>query len=192
MIRPWKRPLYPHGHLAILRGNLATEGSVTKITGVKPPAMTGPARVFESEESCLAVILDGGMRAGDVIVIRYEGPKGGPGMREMLAPTSAIIGAGLGDLVGLITDGGFREALRNGGGARRPGGRSRRNHRAGAGGRPHHIDADRRLLQLDISEAELLRRRAAWKPPEPRYTAGVLYKYSKLVSSASLGAVTDL
>jgi dihydroxy-acid dehydratase len=107
VIRPWHNPMYAQGHLAILKGNLATEGAVAKITGVKKPIITGPARVFESEEDCLAAILDKKIQAGDVIVIRYEGPKGGPGMREMLAPTSAIIGAGLGDSVGLITDGRF-------------------------------------------------------------------------------------
>ena len=193
VIRPWKRPLYPHGHLAILRGNLATEGAVAKITGVKTPAMTGPARVYDSEESCLAAILDGLIQAGDVIVIRYEGPKGGPGMREMLAPTSAIIGAGLGDSVGLITDGRF-----SGGTYGMVVGHVAPEAAVGGTialvqeGDRITIDADRRLLQLDISEVQLLRRRAAWKPPEPRYTAGVLYKYSKLVSSASQGAVTDL
>ena len=107
VIRPWSRPIYPQGHLAVLRGNLAPEGSVAKITGVKSPRITGPARVFESEEACLEAILAGRIRPGDVVVIRNEGPKGGPGMREMLAPTSALIGAGLGDSVGLITDGRF-------------------------------------------------------------------------------------
>ena len=193
VIRHWDRPLYPQGHLAILRGNLAEEGAVAKITGVKRPAMTGPARVFDSEESCLEAVLAGGIRAGDVVVIRYEGPRGGPGMREMLAPTSAIIGAGLGDSVGLITDGRF-----SGGTYGMVVGHVAPEAAVGGTialvqeGDRITIDADRRLLQLDVSEAELLRRRAAWKPPEPRYTAGVLYKYSKLVSSASLGAVTDL
>jgi len=193
VIRGWDRPLYPQGHLAILRGNLAEEGAVAKITGVKRPAMTGPARVFDSEESCLEAVLAGGIRAGDVVVIRYEGPRGGPGMREMLAPTSAIIGAGLGDSVGLITDGRF-----SGGTYGMVVGHVAPEAAVGGTialvqeGDRITIDADRRLLQLDVSEAELLRRRAAWKPPEPRYTAGVLYKYSKLVSSASLGAVTDL
>src|SRR6058998_1603033 len=107
VIRPWDRPLYPQGHLAVLRGNLAPEGSVAKVTGVKEPRITGPARIFESEEACLEAILAGRIRPGDVLVIRYEGPRGGPGMREMLSPTSAIIGAGLGDQVGLITDGRF-------------------------------------------------------------------------------------
>jgi dihydroxy-acid dehydratase len=193
VIRPWDRPLYPQGHLAILRGNLAPEGAVAKITGVKTPSMTGPARVFDSEESSLEAILAGRIKAGDVIVIRYEGPRGGPGMREMLAPTSAIIGAGLGDSVGLVTDGRFSggtygmvvghvapEAATGGAIAL-----VQENDRI-------TIDANRRLLQLEISAAELARRRAAWKAPEPRYTAGVLHKYAKLVSSASVGAVTDL
>ena len=193
VIRPWRRPLYPHGHLTILRGNLATEGAVAKITGVKAPAMTGPARVYDSEESCLAAILDGGIQAGDVIVIRYEGPKGGPGMREMLAPTSAIIGAGLGDAVGLITDGRF-----SGGTYGMVVGHVAPEAAVGGTialvqeGDRITIDSERRLLQLEISEAELHRRRAKWSAPAPRYTAGVLYKYARLVSSASIGAVTDL
>ena len=193
VIRPWERPLYPQGHLAILRGNLAPEGAVAKITGVKTSTMTGPARVFDSEESCLESILAGGIRAGDVIVIRYEGPKGGPGMREMLAPTSAIIGAGLGDSVGLITDGRF-----SGGTYGMVVGHVAPEAAVGGAialvqeGDRITIDAERRLLQLEIADAELARRRAAWKPPKPRYTAGVLHKYAKLVSSASLGAVTDL
>jgi dihydroxy-acid dehydratase len=193
VIRPWTRPLYAQGHLAILRGNLAAEGAVAKITGVKTPAMTGPARVFDSEENSLDAILAGRIKAGDVIVIRYEGPRGGPGMREMLAPTSAIIGAGLGDSVGLITDGRF-----SGGTYGMVVGHVAPEAAAGGAialvqeGDRITIDADRRLLQLEISEAELARRRSAWKAPKPRYTAGVLYKYAKLVSSASVGAVTDL
>jgi dihydroxy-acid dehydratase len=193
VIRPWENPLYPQGHLAILRGNLASEGAVAKITGVKTPTMTGPARVFDSEESCLEAILAGRIVTGDVVVIRYEGPKGGPGMREMLAPTSAIIGAGLGDSVGLITDGRF-----SGGTYGMVVGHVSPEAAAGGAialvqeGDRITIDAGRRLLQLEISDAELSRRRAAWKPPQPRYTTGVLYKYAKLVSSASVGAVTDL
>jgi len=193
VIRPWSRPLYPHGHLAILRGNLAPEGAVAKITGVKTPTMTGPARVFDSEESSLEAILAGKIKAGDVIVIRYEGPRGGPGMREMLAPTSAIIGAGLGDSVGLITDGRF-----SGGTYGMVVGHVAPEAAAGGAialvqeGDRITIDAERRLLRLEIADAELERRRAGWKPPKPRYTAGVLYKYAKLVSSASVGAVTDL
>ncbi|MGZ8392672.1 MAG: dihydroxy-acid dehydratase [Gemmatimonadales bacterium] len=193
VIRPWDKPMYPQGHLAILRGNLAPEGAVAKITGVKTQTMTGPARVFDSEESCLEAILAGRILAGDVIVIRYEGPKGGHGMREMLAPTSAIIGAGLGDSVGLITDGRF-----SGGTYGMVVGHVAPEAAAGGAialvqeGDGITIDAERRLLQLEVPEAELTRRRAAWKPPAPRYSAGVLYKYAKLVSSASLGAVTDL
>ena len=193
VIRPWSRPVYREGHLAILRGNLATEGSVAKVTGIKTHRMSGPARVFDSEEACLDAILGGRIRAGDVLVIRYEGPKGGPGMREMLAPTSAIIGAGLGDSVGLITDGRF-----SGGTYGMVVGHVAPEAAVGGTialveeGDPITIDADRRLLQLDVSDGVLDQRRAKWKPPRPRYTAGVLHKYAKLVSSASLGAVTDL
>ena len=193
VIRPWNRPLYPQGHLAILRGNLAPEGAVAKITGVKSPRITGPARVFESEESCLEAILRGGIRSGDVVVIRYEGPRGGPGMREMLAPTSALIGAGLGDSVGLITDGRF-----SGGTYGLVVGHVAPEAAVGGPialvreGDPITIDAERRLLGMDVPEAELERRRAEWKAPAPRYTAGVLFKYARQVSSASLGAVTDL
>jgi dihydroxy-acid dehydratase len=192
VIRPWARPLYPQGHLAILRGNLATEGAVAKITGIKTHRMTGPARVFESEESCLEAILAGRIRKGDVLVIRYEGPKGGPGMREMLSPTSAIIGAGLGDSVGLITDGRF-----SGGTYGMVVGHVAPEAAVGGGialvneGDAITIDADRRLLQVEIDDAELAQRRAAWTAPAPRYTTGVLAKYAKLVSSSSLGAVTD-
>jgi dihydroxy-acid dehydratase len=193
VIRPWSRPLYSQGHLAILRGNLADEGAVAKITGVKAPVMTGPARVFDSEESCLQAILDGRIKAGDIIVIRYEGPKGGPGMREMLAPTSAIIGAGLGDSVGLITDGRF-----SGGTYGMVVGHVAPEAAVGGTialveeGDRITIDAHSRLLQLEVPDVEIARRRAAWAPPAPRYTAGVLHKYAKLVSSASTGAVTDL
>jgi dihydroxy-acid dehydratase len=193
VIRPWDRPLYGQGHLAVLRGNLAPEGSVAKITGVKSPRITGPARVFESEEACLEAILGGEIRPGDVLVIRNEGPRGGPGMREMLAPTSAIIGAGLGDSVGLITDGRF-----SGGTYGLVVGHVAPEAAVGGPiallreGDAITIDADRRLLAVDLSEQELERRRAQWKPPAPRYTAGVLFKYARQVSSASLGAVTDL
>jgi dihydroxy-acid dehydratase len=193
VIRPWSRPLYSQGHLTVLRGNLAPEGSVAKITGVKSPRITGPARVFESEESCLHAILAGQIHAGDVIVIRYEGPRGGPGMREMLAPTSAIIGAGLGDSVGLITDGRF-----SGGTYGLVVGHVAPEAAVGGpiallrDGDAITIDADRRVLSVDLSESEFERRRAQWQPPVPRYTAGVLFKYARQVSSASLGAVTDL
>ncbi|MBD2308447.1 dihydroxy-acid dehydratase [Chroococcidiopsis sp. FACHB-1243] len=193
VIRPWENPLYAEGHLAILKGNLATEGSVAKITGVKLPKISGPARVFESEEACLAAILAKQIQAGDVIVVRYEGPKGGPGMREMLAPTSAIIGAGLGDSVGLITDGRF-----SGGTYGMVVGHVAPEAAVGGAialvqeGDTITIDARSRSLHLHVSDEELAQRRASWKPRPPRYTTGVLAKYAKLVSSSSLGAVTDL
>jgi dihydroxy-acid dehydratase len=193
VIRPWGRPLYTHGHLAVLRGNLAPEGSVAKITGVASPRIRGPARIFESEEACLEAILAGGIKPGDVVVIRYEGPRGGPGMREMLAPTSAIIGAGLGDSVGLITDGRF-----SGGTYGLVVGHVAPEAAVGGPlalleeGDQITIDADRRLLEVDVSGEEMKRRREAWAPPPARVTAGVLFKYARQVSSASLGAVTDL
>ena len=193
VIRPWENPMYSSGHLGILKGNLAEEGSVAKLTGIKKRAITGPARVFESEEECLDAILAKKIQAGDVVIVRYEGPKGGPGMREMLAPTSAIIGAGLGDSVGLITDGRF-----SGGtygmvvGHVAPeaavGGTIALVHE----GDSVTIDADQRLLKVNVSDEELAQRRAEWQPPQPRYTKGVLAKYAALVSSSSLGAVTDL
>ncbi|MBX5479727.1 MAG: dihydroxy-acid dehydratase [Pyrinomonas methylaliphatogenes] len=192
VIRPWSDPIYESGHLAILRGNLAREGAVAKISGIKQKKITGPARVFDSEEECLKAILSGQIRAGDVIVIRYEGPKGGPGMREMLAPTSAIIGAGLGDSVGLITDGRF-----SGGTYGMVVGHVAPEAAVGGEialveeGDSITIDAEKRLLQLNVSEEELQRRRARWRPPAPRYTRGVLAKYARLVSSSSRGAVTD-
>jgi dihydroxy-acid dehydratase len=193
VIHPWDKPLYPQGHLAILRGNLATEGAVAKITGVKNPRITGPARVFNSEEECLQAVLAGHIKAGDVVVIRYEGPKGGPGMREMLAPTSAIIGAGLGDSVGLITDGRF-----SGGTYGMVVGHVAPEAAVGGTialveeGDSVTIDAERRLLQLNVPDSVLARRKASWKPRRPKYTRGVLAKYASMVSSSSLGAVTDL
>jgi dihydroxy-acid dehydratase len=193
VIRPWDNPLYATGHLAILRGNLATEGAVAKISGVKQPQISGPARVFESEEDCLEAILAGKIQAGDIIVVRYEGPKGGPGMREMLAPTSAIIGAGLGDSVGLITDGRF-----SGGTYGMVVGHIAPEAAVGGTialvqeGDIITIDAAARSLNIEVSSEELQQRRANWQPPQPRYTTGVLAKYAKLVSSSSLGAVTDL
>ncbi|HVH67221.1 MAG TPA: dihydroxy-acid dehydratase [Gemmatimonadales bacterium] len=193
VIRPWDRPLHPQGHLSILRGNLASEGGVAKTAGVKRLRLTGPARVFDSEEACLEAVLAGRIVAGDVVVIRYEGPKGGPGMREMLSPTAAIVGAGLGEMVGLVTDGRFSggshglvvghvapEAAVGGALAL-----VQENDRI-------TIDAERRLLQLEVTDEELARRRKQWTPPPPKYTSGVLAKYVKLVSSSSLGAVTDL
>ncbi|OKH19636.1 dihydroxy-acid dehydratase [Hydrococcus rivularis NIES-593] len=193
VIRSWDNPVYREGHLAVLKGNLATEGAVAKISGVKNPKITGPARVFESEEECLDAILAGKINPGDVIVIRYEGPKGGPGMREMLAPTSAIIGAGLGDSVGLITDGRF-----SGGTYGMVVGHVAPEAAVGGTialveeGDSITIDAEQKLLQLNVPEEELIRRRANWQPPKPRYTKGILGKYAKLVSSSSLGAVTDM
>ena len=192
VIRPWDNPVYAQGHLAVLKGNLAEEGAVAKISGVKNPQITGPARVFESEEECLAAILAGKIKPGDIIVVRYEGPKGGPGMREMLAPTSAIIGAGLGDSVGLITDGRF-----SGGTYGMVVGHVAPEAAVGGTialvreGDSITIDAQQRLLQLNISAQELANRRANWQTPQPRYTRGVLGKYAKLVSSSSIGAVTD-
>ena len=192
VIRPWSNPMYKQGHLAILKGNLASEGAVAKISGVKTPKITGPARVFESEESCLDAILAGKIKAGDVIVVRYEGPKGGPGMREMLAPTAAIVGAGLRESVGLITDGRF-----SGGSYGTVVGHVAPEAAVGGTialveeGDNITIDASARLLQLEVSDAEIEKRRANWKPREPRYTKGILAKYAKLVSSSSLGAVTD-
>ena len=193
VIRQWGKPVYVEGHLAVLKGNLASEGSVAKISGVKNPKITGPARVFESEEECLDAILDGKINAGDIIVIRYEGPKGGPGMREMLAPTSAIIGAGLGDSVGLITDGRF-----SGGTYGMVVGHVAPEAAVGGTialvqeGDSISIDARQKLLQLNVDEAELSKRHSQWKKRQPKYTRGVLAKYAKLVSSSSLGAVTDL
>ncbi len=185
------RPVYAQGHLVVLRGNLATEGCVAKVSGIKETRFTGPARVFDSEEDCMAAIMADRIRPGDVLVVRYEGPKGGPGMREMLSPTSALIGKGLGDSVALITDGRF-----SGGtyglvvGHIAP--------EAQLGGRIAlieegdriTIDADRRRLDLEVDEAEVEKRRRAWKAPTQNVT-GVLAKYAKLVSTASRGAVTD-
>ncbi|MGB6296333.1 MAG: dihydroxy-acid dehydratase [Rivularia sp. (in: cyanobacteria)] len=192
VIRPWNNPMYKQGHLAILKGNLAAEGAVAKISGVKMPKITGPARVFESEETCLDAILSGKIQAGDVIVVRYEGPKGGPGMREMLAPTAAIIGARLGDSVGLITDGRF-----SGGSYGTVVGHVAPEAAVGGTialvkeGDTITIDASARLLRLEVSDEEIAKRRVDWRAPAPRYTKGVLAKYAKLVSSSSLGAVTD-
>ena len=192
VIRPFEKPLYVQGHLAILRGNLAPEGSVAKISGLKVIKMHGPARVFESEEACMAAVMADQIRAGDIVVIRYEGPKGGPGMREMLSPTSAIIGKGLGDTVGLITDGRF-----SGGTYGLVVGHVAPEAFVGGPialvceGDPITLDAETCQLTLHVGDAELERRRAAWTAPEPRYTRGVLAKYAKLVGGAERGAVTD-
>src|SRR5450432_194837 len=192
VIRPWENPMYPQGHLAILRGNLSPEGCVAKITGLKNPSITGPARVFDSEPAALDAILGKRINPGDVMVIRYEGPKGGPGMQEMLAPTSALIGQGLGESVGLITDGRF-----SGGTWGMVVGHVAPEAYVGgtialiAEGDSITIDAHKRLIELHVDDAELARRRAAWRAPQPRYTKGVLGKYMKLVSTASIGAITD-
>jgi dihydroxy-acid dehydratase len=192
VIRPFSKPLYVQGHLAILKGNLAQEGCVAKITGLKNPVITGPARVFDSEDAAMQAILADRIKAGDVVVIRYEGPQGGPGMREMLSPTSAIIGKGLGESVGLITDGRF-----SGGtwgmvvGHVAPEAYVGGNLALVKEGDSITIDAHRLLLQLNVDDAELGRRRAAWTQPAPRYTKGVLAKFAKLVSTASKGAITD-
>jgi dihydroxy-acid dehydratase len=192
VIRPLSNPLYAKGHLAILKGNLASEGCVAKISGVKTPVLTGPARVFESEESCLEAILAKRIQAGDVVVIRNEGPVGGPGMREMLAPTSAIVGQGLGEQVALITDGRF-----SGGTYGLVVGHVAPEAAVGGTialveeGDSITVDAERLLIQLNVDEQELARRRAAWVKPEPRYRTGVLGKYARQVSSSSQGAVTD-
>jgi len=192
VIRPFERPMYAQGHLAILRGNLATEGCVAKITGLKKTSITGPARVFDSEPDCMKAIMAKKIKPGDVIVIRYEGPKGGPGMQEMLAPTSALIGQGLGESVGLITDGRF-----SGGTWGMVVGHVAPEAYVGGtialvkNGDSITIDAKKRLVQLEVPAKELAARRKKWKAPKPRYTRGVLAKYMKLVSSASVGAVTD-
>ncbi len=193
VIRPWDNPMYDEGHLAILRGNLAEEGAVAKISGISHTQITGPARVFESEEACMEAVLASQIQAGDVLVIRYEGPRGGPGMREMLSPTSAIIGAGLGDSVALITDGRFSGGtygfvVGHVAPEAQVGGTIALVHE----GDSITIDAPARLLQLNVPDEEIAARRAQWTPPAPRYTRGTLAKYAALVSSASVGAVTDL
>jgi len=192
VIRGIDNPMYAHGHLAILRGNLSPEGCVAKITGLKNPSITGPARVFNSEPEVMNAIMANQIKAGDVVVIRYEGPKGGPGMQEMLAPTAALVGQGLGESVGLITDGRFSggtwgmvvghvapEAFEGGTIALVQEGDS------------ITIDAHQLLVQLNVPDDELARRRAAWRQPAPRYTRGLLAKYVRLVSTASKGAITD-
>ena len=192
VIRPISKPIYQKGHLAILKGNLALEGSVAKISGVKSPVLTGPARVFESEETCLEAILERKIKAGDVVVVRYEGPVGGPGMREMLSPTAAIVGQGLGEKVALITDGRF-----SGGSYGLVVGHVAPEAAVGGNigliqeGDSITVDANQLVLQLNVDEAELERRRAAWSSPPPRYRTGILGKYARLVSSSSRGAVTD-
>jgi dihydroxy-acid dehydratase len=192
VIRPWSKPLYREGHLAILKGNLSPEGCVAKITGLKNPSITGRARVFDSENACMKAIMAKKIKAGDVIVIRYEGPKGGPGMQEMLAPTSALIGQGLGESVGLLTDGRF-----SGGTWGMVVGHIAPEAYAGGTialvkeGDSITIDAKKRLVRLNVPAKELAARRRKWKAPKPRYTKGLLAKYMRLVSTASRGAITD-
>jgi dihydroxy-acid dehydratase len=192
VIRPWSNPLYDRGHLSILKGNLSTEGCVAKTSGIKQPTFTGPARVFDSEQACLKAILAKKIKTGDVIVIRYEGPKGGPGMPEMLSPTAALVGQGLLDSVALITDGRFSggswgwivghvapEAFVGGTIALVKDGDS------------ITLDRDKRLIQLHVTAKELTARRKKWKTPKPRYNDGILAEYARHVSSASIGAVVD-
>jgi dihydroxy-acid dehydratase len=192
VILPWDKPLYAQGHLAILKGNLAPEGCVAKITGLKQTSITGPARVFDSENAVMKAIMARKIKPGDVIVIRYEGPKGGPGMQEMLAPTSALIGQGLGDSVGLITDGRF-----SGGTWGMVVGHVAPEAYVGGTialvkeGDSITIDAKKLLLQLNVPAKELAARKKKWKQPKPRYTRGLMAKYMKLVSPATLGAITD-
>ncbi len=192
VIRPLSNPLYTEGHLAILKGNLSPEGCVAKISGLKHPIITGPARVFDSEDDAMAAIMARRIVAGDVVVIRYEGPRGGPGMREMLAPTSALVGQGLGESVGLITDGRF-----SGGTWGMVVGHVAPEAYVGGTialveeGDSITIDAHRQLIQLNVSDTEIASRRAGWAAPPPRYSRGVLAKYARLVGSASKGAVTD-
>ena len=192
VIRAIDKPLYAQGHLAILKGNLSPEGAVAKITGLKNPVITGPARVFDDEQSALQAILDGKIVAGDVMVLRYLGPKGGPGMPEMLAPTGALIGAGLGESVGLITDGRF-----SGGTWGMVVGHVAPEAAAGGNiafvkeGDSITIDAHQLLLQVNISDAELAKRKEGWTPPAPRYSRGVQAKFAFNASSASKGAVLD-
>ena len=192
VILPISKALYPQGHLAILKGNLSPEGCVAKITGLKNPVITGPARVFDSEDAAMDAIMARAIKAGDIVVIRYEGPRGGPGMREMLAPTSALVGQGLGESVGLITDGRF-----SGGTWGMVVGHVAPEAAVGGPiglikeGDSVTIDAHQQLIQLNIPDAEFAARKAVWQPPKPRYTRGVLAKFGKLASSASRGAVTD-
>jgi dihydroxy-acid dehydratase len=192
VIRPIDRALYKEGHLAILKGNLSTEGCVAKISGLKNPVITGPARVFDDEPSAMEAILADQIKPGDVLVMRYLGPKGGPGMPEMLSPTSALIGKGLGESVGLITDGRFSGAtwgmvVGHVAPEAYDGGTIALVHE----GDSVTIDAHKLLIQLNVPDEEIARRRAAWKQPAPRYTRGVLMKFAKLASTASKGAVTD-
>lgn len=192
VIKPISQALYKEGHLAILKGNLAPDGSVAKITGLKNPVITGPAKVFNDEQSCMDAILNNEITDGDIVVLRYLGPKGGPGMPEMLSPTSAIIGKGLGETVGLITDGRF-----SGGTWGMVVGHVAPEAYVGGpialvnNGDSITIDAHQKLLQINVSDEELAARKAQWTKPEPKYKSGVLAKFAAVVSCASKGAVTD-
>jgi dihydroxy-acid dehydratase len=192
VILPLDKPKSPKGHLVILKGNISPEGSVAKISGIKTRRVEGPARIFNSEEESLDAILANKINAGDVVVIRYEGPKGGPGMREMLAPTSALVGEGLGDKVALITDGRF-----SGGTYGIVIGHVAPEAQVGGmiglleEGDTIVVDIDKHLLEVKLSEDEIAKRKQNWKAPAIKYKSGVLAKYAKLVSSASKGAVTD-
>ena len=193
VIRTMDNPMYKQGHLAILKGNISPEGCVAKITGLKNPSITGPARVFDSEDDAMQAIMEQKIKDGDVVIIRYEGPKGGPGMREMLAPTSALVGQGLGESVGLITDGRFS----GGTWGMVVGHVAPEAYVGGVIALIHEgdsvtIDAHKLLIQLNVSDEEIARRRASWVQPKPRYTRGLLAKYARLASTASKGAVTDL
>ncbi len=192
VVLPLARPLYSEGHLAILKGNLAPRGAVAKVTGLKSRQITGPARVFDSEEACMDAILADRIQAGDVLVIRYEGPRGGPGMREMLAPTAALIGKGLGDKVGFITDGRFSGGtfgmvVGHVAPEAQEGGTIALVHE----GDRITIDGDHNRLELHVPDDELAKRRAAWKAPTPRYPTGVLGKYGRNAACASVGAYTE-
>ena len=193
VIRTMDNPMYKQGHLAILKGNISPEGCVAKITGLKNPSITGPARVFDSEDDAMQAIMEQKIKDGDVVIIRYEGPKGGPGMREMLAPTSALVGQGLGESVGLITDGRFS----GGTWGMVVGHVAPEAYVGGVIALIHEgdsvtIDAHKLLIQLNVSDEEIAKRRASWVQPKPRYTRGLLAKYARLASTASKGAVTDL
>ena len=193
VIRTMDNPMYKQGHLAILKGNISPEGCVAKITGLKNPSITGPARVFDSEDDAMQAIMEQKIKDGDVVIIRYEGPKGGPGMREMLAPTSALVGQGLGESVGLITDGRFS----GGTWGMVVGHVAPEAYVGGVIALIHEgdsvtIDAHKLLIQLNVSDEEIAKRRATWVQPKPRYTRGLLAKYARLASTASKGAVTDL
>jgi dihydroxy-acid dehydratase len=192
VVRPLSKPLKPTGGLVILKGNLAPEGCVVKVAGHEIQHHRGPARVFNSEEDAFAAVERGAIKPGDVVVIRYEGPSGGPGMREMLAVTAALVGAGLGDSVALLTDGRFSGATHG----------LMAGHVAPEAARGGPIaavrdgdtvvfDLKKRELRVELSEKEIKKRLSKWKPPQPRYATGVMAKYARQVSSAAAGAVTS-